>query len=546
MSPKDILRGIPLFKNLNDDDLELIAARLRRESHAKGAIVFKEGDEGDTMYLVESGQVVVLGEEAGEAIAFLGPGSFVGEISLLLAQPRTANLQVTIDAQLWALQKKDFDGLITTRPAIALEMMRELSKRLVSTTRRKRRQLTRRITALVGSHKALALAKAIFTQLKSPVGVLPLPTADLATVGDVTISGGLMFLGHENLTEAALAENLSYQIEVFKHILVVLPNQPDPLAQKAIDLAHTVVSIGQPPAWLAPLKDKKDIWVSTGSNEDLPRIARRLTNRTVGLALSSGGSRGLAHIGVMKVLLEENIPVDLVAGTSAGAWFGAFWACGWTWDRFLRFTEEIKTFNRFPNWDFNLPPRSALLKGRLARDRVLDKSVEGRRFEDLATPLYIVAADILTGEEVVFDSGPLADAIRASLSLPVLVDPWHHQGRFLVDGGILNPLPASVLRQRGADIVIASSVVQPLRDTYDGRRDQMPNFLEIIFNIYSAMEAEVVNKQLPLIDVLIHHKASAKHSLDFEHVNDLVRLGEESARQMLPEIKRVIETPPEG
>jgi NTE family protein len=265
----------------------------------------------------------------------------------------------------------------------------------------------------------------------------------------------------------------------------------------------------------------------------------------VGLALSSGGSRGLAHIGVIKVLLEENIPIDLVAGTSAGAWFGTFFALGWDWPRFQRFTEEIKNFNRFPNWDFNIPPRTAFLKGRVARDKIINRSVENRTFADVKTPLYMVAADIFTGEEVVFDSGPLADAIRSSLSLPVLVDPWQHQGRFLVDGGIVNPLPASVLRDRGADIVIASSVVQPMRDSFSGRRDQRPNILQVVFNMFSAMEAEVVTKQLPLIDVLIQHKVAAKHSLDFEQVHDLVRMGEETARQKLSEIKEIIETPPE-
>jgi hypothetical protein len=85
-----------------------------------------------------------------------------------------------------------------------------------------------------------------------------------------------------------------------------------------------------------------------------------------------------------------------------------------------------------------------------------------------------------------------------------------------------------------------------MRDSYSGRRDQRPNILQVVFNMFSAMEAEVIEKQLPLIDVLIHHKVSAKHSLDFEQVNDLVRMGEESARQMLPAIKEVIETPPEG
>lgn len=544
MSPKDILQTIPLFKNLTAADLELIATRLHRESYPKGAVIFREGEVGETMYLVESGQVVVVGKEARETIAYLGPGNFVGEISLLLAQPRTANLEVAIDAHLWVLDKGDFDNFVATRPTVAIEMMRELGKRLVTTTRRKRRQLTRRITALAGGHKVVELTQALYGQLKTPIGLLPLPHAHLIE-SDITLGSQVIFLGADDLTETSLAESLSYQVEVFKHVVLLLPDEPDELAHKAIDLADTVVSIGQPPAWVVRAKDKRDVWITTDTDDDLRRTARRLTNRTVGLALSSGGSRGLAHLGVIKVLLEESIPIDLVAGTSAGAWFGAFFALGWNWDRFDRFTHEIKSFNRFPNWDFNIPPRSAILKGRLARDRIIDRSVDSRKFEDLKTPLYIVAADIFTGEEVVFDSGPLADAIRASLSLPVLVDPWQHQGRYLVDGGIVNPLPASVLRERGADIVIASSVVQPMSESYSGRKDRMPNILQIVSNMFSAMEAEVIEKQLPLIDVLIQHSVSSKHSLDFERVHELVELGQVAARQMLPTIKEALESPPE-
>jgi NTE family protein len=106
-------------------------------------------------------------------------------------------------------------------------------------------------------------------------------------------------------------------------------------------------------------------------------------------------------------------------------------------------------------------------------------------------------------------------------------------------------LPANILRGHGADIVIASSVIQPLRDSYSGSRDQMPNILQIVFNIYSAMEAHVVEDQIPLIDVLIKHNVAAKHTLDFEQVHELVRLGEQTARQKLPAIKEAIETPPE-
>lgn len=547
LAPIFILRGIPLFDNLSNDDLNLIATRLTKERYAKGDCVFREGDVGDTMYLVESGQLSVLGVDEVE-IAKIGPGDFVGEISLILAQPRTASLRVAIDAELWALRKQDFDELITTRPSMGVEMMRVLSQRLVTTTHSKRRLAARQFTALLTpldsagrpqTPTGMELAEALYRQLNRPIGVLPLPGIELDT--HFTAEGGVVVLDNDYVDQSYLAKILSYQIEKYKHIIMLVPDKPNPLVEKAIELSDTIVSVGAVPGWITTQVTNQDVWISTGAKNDLGRIARRLTNRTIGLALSSGGSRGLAHLGVIKVLMEENIPIDLVAGTSAGALFGTFFAAGWSWDRFETLIEEMKSVNRLANWDFNIPPRTAILKGKKARDKIIDRWTEGRKFEDLKTPLFMVAADILTGEEVVFESGSLTDAIRASLSIPVLVDPWHYRGHYFVDGGIVNPLPASVLRKKGADIVIASSVIQPLRDSYGGRMDRMPNFLQVVFNMFSSMEAEVVTKQLPLIDVLIHHKVSASHTLDFENVNALVEIGERSARQMLPQVKAAVE-----
>jgi len=548
-SPKEILKAIPLFKNLNDDDLELIAACLHKENYPKGKVVFKEGDIGDTMYLVESGQVQVVGAEQAEPIAVMGPNNFVGDLALLLGQPRTAALQVTIDAQLWALKKEDFDNLIDTRPTIALEMMRELSRRLVTTTRRKRQLTRRRITALAGQGKEIELSQALHNQLKSPVGLLLLSRTTLPP--EIASNAGVMVLDNEDLTEASLAESLSHQIEVFKHIILLLPDQLNPLVQKAIDLADTVVCVGgKPPSWLVPLKKASEVWVVNDSQGDLLRTARRLTNRVVGLALSSGGARGLAHIGAMKVLIEEDIPIDMIAGASAGALFGALYAVGWSYEQMLAYIQDLKSLTNLRNWDFAPLRWSGIVRGRKARDEFLAKPLGGLTFADLKTPLYIVAADILTGEEVIFGSGDLkeallADAIRASVSIPVLPDPWWHAGHYLVDGGLVNPLPASVLRDHGADIVIASSVIRPLRDSYSGRRDKMPHILQTISNIFSAMEAEIIKKQIPLIDILIPHEVSASHTFDFDHAEALIREGEEAARQVIPEIKKLLEKPVE-
>ncbi|MCB0210927.1 MAG: patatin-like phospholipase family protein [Anaerolineae bacterium] len=538
LPPIEMLKNIPLFRNLADDDLELIATQLYRESYAKGTIIFKKGDVGDTLYLIESGQVTVVGEDGRETIAFMGPGSFVGEISLLLDSPRSATLQVMLDAQMWVLSRKNFERLIKTRPSIALEMMREMSKRLVKTTEGKK-QLTnrRRITAVFGM-KALELANAVYAELKSPVGVLVLPNAQAAV--DVPLSRGVMLIRPHDVTPESLAEQLSYQVEMFKHILVLIPHLHNDVAQKAVDLADTVVSLGRTPAWLST-PESCELWTSAGTPVDLARIARRLINRTIGLALSSGGSRGLAHIGVMKVLMEEKIPIDMIAGTSAGALFGTLYALGWSIEQMVGFADALKAATKISNWDFNLPPRTALVKGRIARDKLIAKWVDNKNFEDTTTPIYMISADAYTGEQVVFDSGPLADAIRASLSIPVLTEPWYYQGRYHLDGGIVNPLPASVLRNRGADIVIGSSVVRPMGQSYQADTRKMPTMMQTISNVFSAMEAEAIGKEFDNIDVLIQHHVSASHALDFEHAARLIRIGEEAAHEMLPAIKAVLE-----
>lgn len=530
------LRAIPLFKDLSDDDLESIAALLKQVSFAKGQTIFRQGDIGNAMYVVENGQVVVWDDEADQALAYLGPGSFVGEIALLLAEPRSASLKVAIDADLYVLAKDDFDRLLMDRPEIAIYMTRELSQRLVKTSKRRFLPKARRISALWGVDNG-ELTKTIAAHVKKPIAILPLatetPTDTLRSIPNVQILSG------EGLSIEKFVNELSRHIEHFSHIILPLPNEPTALARKAISLADTVISIGAPPPWLKENVGVEKLWETSTKPGALSRVARRLTGHTVGLALSSGGGKGLAHLGVMKVLREENIPVDLVAGTSAGAFFGVHFAMGRSAEEIIAFADELQTYNRWINWDINIPPRSGLLKGAKAKGLIAGM-VENRRFEDLDIPFFCVAADIHTGEEVVFHSGSLADAIRASLSIPILADPWHVNDRFFIDGAFVDPIPAELLRAKGADIVIASSVIQPLADSQPSppvKRTKKPNFLEIISNMQSIVENQLVNSQLDAVDVMIHTGAQADHALDFTAAQQLIAAGEAAARAQLPAIQ---------
>jgi NTE family protein len=168
--------------------------------------------------------------------------------------------------------------------------------------------------------------------------------------------------------------------------------------------------------------------------------------------------------------------------------------------------------------------------------------MEGRHFSDLKIPLYIVATDLANGQEVVFDSGPVSDAVRASISIPGVANPWFYHGRFLVDGAVINPMPASVLRHRGAKIVIGSSVVRTADDPSHPEFEGMPHFLQIISRITSSMETERIKAQFPLVDVLIHPSVFVDHALDFSQAEVLITLGEEAARRQLAECERQLVT----
>jgi predicted acylesterase/phospholipase RssA/CRP-like cAMP-binding protein len=542
---RQALKAIPLFKELANEDLDLIASSLKRISYAKGQTIFRQGDIGDAMFLVESGQVIVWDEKEAEALAYLGRGSFVGEIALLLAEPRSASLKVALDADLYVLEKRDFDQLINERPAIAIQMTRELSQRLVNTTQQRFKSQFRRISALWGTDYA-QLIETINRHLKKSIAIIPLegcpPPKQVEHLTEV------MILEDLEVTIENLAGILGVQVEVFGHIFLLLPAQVSVLGRRALALADTVISIGETPQWVTDNVASEKIWQSTNDAQQLSRIARRLSGHTVGLALSSGGGKGFAHLGVLKVLKEENIPVDIIAGTSAGAFFSIPFILGWKADHYEDFVDEVKTLNRITNWDINWPiPRSGILKGIKAKD-LIARLVENKQFDELDIPFYCVAANVLTGTEEVFHSGDIANAIRASLSIPGLANPWKIQDQYFIDGAFVNPIPARLLRERGADIVIASSVIQPLvdpeQDAVPVRDTSMPHFLKIITNIQSMVEERLVKTQMDDISVMIHTKVRVDHALDFESAHNIMAEGEAAARGQLLAINACLEKSP--
>ncbi len=192
---------------------------------------------------------------------------------------------------------------------------------------------------------------------------------------------------------------------------------------------------------------------------DIRRLAREIGGRLVGLALSCGAAKGFAHIGVIQVLEENGIEVDVVAGASMGAYVGSIWSYGCEGPELERLAREME--GRWALWsliDPVFPPRQGFLRGNALKKRLM-RSIGNVRFSELERPLRVVAGNLATLERVVFSSGEVAEAVHASVAVPGICVPITIGGETYIDGGIVDPLPVDVLREMGVTSIIAVDVI---------------------------------------------------------------------------------------
>ncbi len=543
------LRLIPFFNDLDENVLEAIERRCFRARYKKGDTVFQEGDYGDRMYLIESGQIKVISEANGQEkiFSYLGPGNFFGETALLTGEPRNATMRVVIDTELIVLPKRDFEDLLKQHPSLGLNLSRELGRRLTRTLHEPVQLEQYNLVAVIGP-RALALAKELATitgeeVLVFEMGGLNETSTDVATLAQENV---LLARATETLGPEELALRLSTLVQEYFWIVFSLPVAETPLTRKAMELADISVQISNDIGdWLRP--SSKGFWRVPDNSTSIARLARRISQRQIGLALSSGNARGFAHIGVLKVLQEEGIPIDMVAATSIGAIVGALYAVGRTLDEITRFALNVQRqynfFTGFRFWDIGLPPRSGLLRGRAAHE-YLREWVRDRVFSDLEIPMHIIAADAISGEEVVFNSGPVADAVRASMSIIGIFEPARVGHRFLIDGGTVNPVPTSALLNNGCNIILASSVIPNLQDRLHRKQAQatgrVPNVLSIVMGATEIMESEIIKTRMSGVHVLIRPDVARYNTLDYSKASEIIKAGEEAARAEVANIKQLL------
>ncbi len=255
----------------------------------------------------------------------------------------------------------------------------------------------------------------------------------------------------------------------------------------------------------------------------------------VALVLGAGAARGFAHIGVLKVLEENHVPINMVFGASAGSFVGSLFAYGYTPFQLQKMAISIKKGDLA---DYTLPG-SGFIKGQKLQD-FIDRAVRHTPMQKLKIPFYAVATDINTGKEVIFGRGDTGMAVRASCSIPGIFQPVDIGGQLYVDGGVTSPLPVAEARRYGADLVIAVDISSDM-DT--GRPD---GIMGILFKTVDIMYSKLEKSGASKADVLIRPRVGKIGSGDFSKRDLAIMEGEKAAWKAMPEIMRKLNALKEG
>ncbi len=632
----DLLSTIPIFSFLGRSEIAAVQELFVEETHQKGDVICRQGEEGETFYVVLDGELdVIVGEGAGHVIAVLKRGDFFGEMALLQGGKRTATVAVGRRARLLVLHRQAFNSLFLKSPKALEYFTRILCKRLADMNAGAVMRGST-LTISVGSSAALKGKTMIATFLADylheitgqdvlRVSVHVSPTAAEGVVGDLlsdtyhdnvaeileTDAGGISVLNipaRRNLSITFYAErasnlisNLSGQfpiivfdlnhditglldsVPLFSDVFIDIVDIPTPVSPdkkktagkggmrkfEVINLYNSgsyPISLNHCEPFVIP-RDAGMIHMEASeylmSNRKAPaalpvqRLARKILGASVGIALGGGAAFGIAHLGVLKVLEQNNIPIDLIAGCSQGSLIGIGYAAGLSVDEMI---DMAYSLGRRQNALLAVDPtltKPGLLAGNkfveIFRPLLGDKTT----FEDLALPCRTVATDVESGERVWVGSGPLVDAFRASASVPMVFSPIKLDGRVLVDGGVSDPVPAEIVNMMGADLCIAVNVVPPLKKGVENAVSKtfrvirwfnplswienssgLPNMFDIIMNAMQTLQYELGNFKAISADVLINPELSDFTWIEYYRSDELIQRGIEAAEQAMPAIKR--------
>jgi predicted acylesterase/phospholipase RssA len=480
------LRATELFGHLDEEARRRLAASLVPVNLPAGAALMAEGDPADALYLLTVGRLrayVSLPDGGQAVVGEIASGEMVGEMALLSDSPRSASVVAVRDCQLLRLSRSDFTSFVEVHPESLLAMTRLLVERLSRANRALGPAASVQTIAVLpidgdvdvdgfaaGLVRALSRwSEAVLVDRNRVDGIHGPAAADAEPGSAEDAELGRWLHGFESQRNVVVyVADRRYTAWTARCVRqadrVLLLGRPehltllDPMemqlaashaaerAQLDLVLVHRA-GVANPTGTPQILEDRSvdhHHHIREGSEIDVERLARLLNGRAVGLVLSGGGARGIAHIGVVRALQEGGIPIDVLGGTSFGAVIAAFTAMGWGYERML---EVIKQMTVDPGSMVDLTfPVLALSRGQKVFDGPFG-AFGTTHIEDLWTPYFCVSSDISAGRLMVHVSGEVWRAVRASYAIPGVFPPLRSvEGHVLVDGGVMDNLPVGVMR----------------------------------------------------------------------------------------------------
>jgi len=251
-----------------------------------------------------------------------------------------------------------------------------------------------------------------------------------------------------------------------------------------------------------------------------------MARKKLGLALGSGAARGFAHLGVLQALEERGIDVDYISGCSIGALLGALYCSGMSVVEIIDLAMDLEPWD----WIDISVPKKGLVQGRKL-EQLIKRYTGGKRFDQLKKPLTVVATDLCTGERVIFDSGPVYKAVRASVAIPGIIAPLELDGRILADGGLVDPVPVNLVKNMGAEYTVGVNLGSWIEDK------KMGNIYDIIIQSIDILQNEILMLKGIDADLIISPYLKDINPVTFNQVEECIHSGRKAALEVMEQLR---------
>lgn len=589
LAASEILAAAPLFSTLNSAAVEQLAGKAEFLELGSGEALYAEGDQPDYFYLLASGRLRLTSR--GELLGYVARLQPVGEIGCIADAPREASVSAVRNCLLIRIPRKDFVDFLRHQPDTLLAASRLLIGRMREQEQQRRAAATQTqgiFTVIPANSQipAMELAASLAEQISGWPTVRLIGSRHIeATLGRDILTAPI----EDQQATAAIREWLSYLEARHRYVILFADDptsawaerclrmsdrvlvlaeansRPRPLPAMHNWITHTADTEATPPApvelvllrpygdpsphtlgWQQTVHARSHYYVHPWDKQDLAALARQITGRGMGLVLGGGGARGFAHIGLIRALKELEIPIDVMGGTSMGAFVSALLACGYDPVEMTQIARETFVNNNYLN-DYHLP-RFSLIRGRRFLGRL--KEIFGdRQIEELSRSFYCVSTNLSTGSAVAHDSGPLANWVGTSMCVPGVAPPVAHEGDLLCDGGVVDNLPTDIMQglERGSIIACSVSAEGDIRASGHGQgqpdpeallhwasSDPRPRFAEILLRTATLTADTLIQREaVERADLYIRMPVQTYGMFNWQNLDELVEVGYQHALEQL-------------